>query len=625
MHAAGAPITSAEGFGQWRRDKPNAKERHRNASASMSTSTSSTVSVAGVGANVTRDEAREHEGRGQVLAAEGTPPRDPSLRALHDRSAPLQLAAADLSRSLDSGRRLDALDWLVQAFDAMNFPDAQLFAAFGLLDRFAANAAAPIDAGPEAFALVLAVMLVVIKAWGVQDDFDRAKTLVVEVLDIPTPWLAVWRAEAAVLQRLDFRVCTPTAWDFLERLVADAAAGTPARGLRDWDTERFNRCSTLSAFLLEVAVVSEPVAFYGSRRPPLAAALAALLLALFALGIPRQSAAALTEPLHILGSPGALVTELVEAMRRRWLFEDQIAADECSTIMAKYLRRAGQFGVSPPVGGELYLITGGFPGLAWKERGAEALPTLGVDVPVVGTGAAATALPQGVVQQQVHAPQPSREPAPDLPLPASAQQPKANSSGREGAVAPREPRAEEVHTPHLQERRKKDERLPPPERQHPERQRRQRRAERRASDPLVDAVQVLNLVMAQPLQERARGRNQSCGGSAAKAGVSIARAKRCATLRSLLSSALSVEWPDVLRSVGSADAATRCRNTAATLQDLAAQLLGAASALEGGSTVEETDSKRRCTRSGPAALREPSLLAAGAAALGASAARPRFQ
>lgn len=41
--------------------------------------------------------------------------------------------------------------------------DEQLFTAIGLLDRFAASSA-PIAAGPGAFALVLAAMLIALKA-----------------------------------------------------------------------------------------------------------------------------------------------------------------------------------------------------------------------------------------------------------------------------------------------------------------------------------------------------------------------------------------------------------------------------------------------------------------------------
>merc|ERR1719174_3076670 len=94
---------------------------------------------------------------------------------------------------MDTARRLDALEWLVQAFDALKLPDSQLFAAFGLLDRFAATSKAPISAGPGAFALVLAAMLVSLKVSGTHKDLERAKRLVVEVSGASKPWQAVRR------------------------------------------------------------------------------------------------------------------------------------------------------------------------------------------------------------------------------------------------------------------------------------------------------------------------------------------------------------------------------------------------------------------------------------------------
>lgn len=59
-----------------------------------------------------------------------SPLREVSLSALHRRSSPLSLSSVNLARGLDSARRLDALEWLVQAYDALGLPDGQLFAAF---------------------------------------------------------------------------------------------------------------------------------------------------------------------------------------------------------------------------------------------------------------------------------------------------------------------------------------------------------------------------------------------------------------------------------------------------------------------------------------------------------------
>lgn len=220
---------------------------------------------------------------------------------LHARSAPLGVANADLARGLDSSRRLDALEWLVQAFDALGLPDTQLFSAFGLLDRFAASSPNPISAGPGAFALVLAAMLVALKVSGTQRDLERAKRLVVEVSGSARPWAAVRKAELCILRRLGFRACTPTARDLLDRLLADVGGPSVQQDGSAWDGDAKARCENLSRFLLELGLVHEPEVVYGAGRAPLAAAMAALLLTLLALSAPRRVVEALAgRPLDLL-------------------------------------------------------------------------------------------------------------------------------------------------------------------------------------------------------------------------------------------------------------------------------------------------------------------------------------
>lgn len=277
------------------------------------------------------------------------------------RSQPLGVASRSLAQGLDGARRLDALEWLVQAFDALNLPDTQLFAAFGLLDRFAAASPAPISAGPGAFALVLAAMLVALKATGTQRELERAKRLVAEVSGTSRPWAAVRKAELCILRRLGFRACTPTSRDLLDRLLGEAsqAAVRLPQDVSAWDSDSRSRCADLARFLLELGLVHEPETLYGPGHPPLAAALAALLLALLALGAPRQCAEALREPSRLLDG-GLAVAELAEAMRQRWTAEERRAAGGGgSAVLEKWLRRVGSFGASPPAAGELrYLMTG---------------------------------------------------------------------------------------------------------------------------------------------------------------------------------------------------------------------------------------------------------------------------
>ncbi|CAE8639506.1 unnamed protein product, partial [Polarella glacialis] len=203
-----------------------------------------------------------------------------------------------------------------------------------------------------------------VKVNGTQRDLERAKRLVVEVSGSSRPWAAVRRAEMQILRRLGFRACTPTARELLDRVLSDTVKQeqpTPAaRGslhdLSVWDSESRTRCSDLSRFLLELGLVHDPEAVYGSGRPPLAAALAALLLTLQSLGAPKQFAEALAEPLRLVDATGTAVAELAEAMRLRWITEERRSssgASSGSAVMEKWVRRVVSFGASPPSPAEL--------------------------------------------------------------------------------------------------------------------------------------------------------------------------------------------------------------------------------------------------------------------------------
>eukprot|EP00929_Paragymnodinium_shiwhaense_P000331 TRINITY_DN100578_c0_g1_i1.p1 TRINITY_DN100578_c0_g1~~TRINITY_DN100578_c0_g1_i1.p1 ORF type:complete len:699 (-),score=161.44 TRINITY_DN100578_c0_g1_i1:152-2248(-) len=290
---------------------------------------------------------------------EGSPVREVSLHVLHQRSSPLGIVHRSLSQGLDSARRLDALEWLVQAFDALSLPDSQLFAAFGLLDRYAAASPAPIAAGPGAFALVLAAMLVALKVTGTQKDLDRAKRLVVEVSGSSRPWSAVRRAEINILRRLSFRACTPHARDLLERLLEEQARLQPEQAFpAAWSDATREHCESLARFLLELAVVYEAEAVYGPGRAPLASALAAMLVALIATGAPRACIDVLREPFGIVESAESAVGDIAEALALRWEREEMRAKNaNTSAVLEKWLRRAGPLQASPPSAAEVRSLT----------------------------------------------------------------------------------------------------------------------------------------------------------------------------------------------------------------------------------------------------------------------------
>eukprot|EP00747_Dinoflagellata_sp_TGD_P181764 gnl/TRDRNA2_/TRDRNA2_35706_c0_seq1.p1 gnl/TRDRNA2_/TRDRNA2_35706_c0~~gnl/TRDRNA2_/TRDRNA2_35706_c0_seq1.p1 ORF type:complete len:620 (+),score=123.52 gnl/TRDRNA2_/TRDRNA2_35706_c0_seq1:280-1860(+) len=509
---------------------------------------------------------------------EGSPPKV-ALHVLHMRSTPLGVANAKLSQGLDSARRLDALEWLVQAFDALNLPDSQLFAAFGLLDRFAAASPAPISAGPGAFALVLAAMLVALKVSGTQKDLERAKRLVVEVSGSSRPWAAVRRAELLILRRLGFRACTPTARDLLDRLLDSAL---PAEVAKDsaWDLDSRNRCAELARFLLELGLVHEPEAVYGPGRPPLAAALSALMLSLLALNSPPGCLEVLREPLRLLDPGDAVIRELSEAMRQRWVMEEKrVNGGGGSAVMEKWLRRVGSFGASPPSPCELkFLAPEPQKVLSPAKRKDSIVPGASVSQAVVSI-----AEPSSRLEQASDAPEPavasastdqqhacqlvstqdsmttSRYPPAQLmsqlsraaatenlsawPLPGqqeaqpSSPQPATAKGARQAAASSVDGGAAA--------------RSPEP-------------SARAAPEPLVELTHVLNMVAPRP----------GCGAgastdSARHAGKSDGSKQKPPSVAAelLVSSALRMQWAVDRRKVGLADAVRTCRDAAMTLQE----------------------------------------------------------
>jgi len=290
------------------------------------------------------------------------------LHALHVRSAPLKISSSSVARGLDDVRRRDALEWLIQAFDALGFPDTELFSAFALLDRFAALSPAPITAGSGAFAVVLAAMLIVIKTSGTHRLLERAKRLVTEVSGSSKPWPEVRRAELCMLERLGYRVCTPTSRDLLDRLITEASQTTAelAQDGKTWDAGCHVTCANLARFLLELGLVHEPEALYGPGHPPLAQAIAALLLALLVRGAPWKCVEQLCDAARLREAGTQTVIHMVEAMRQRWCLEERrgSSGDSNSAVLEKWQRRVGgSLGASPPLAGGLdhFLLSGILP------------------------------------------------------------------------------------------------------------------------------------------------------------------------------------------------------------------------------------------------------------------------
>eukprot|EP00439_Symbiodinium_sp_Y106_P060640 s819_g9.t1 len=530
--------------------------------------------------------------------AQESPLQELPLSVLHKRASPLNLSHQSLAHGLDSARRLDALEWLVQAFDALDLADEQLFSAIGCSSeqrRF-------------------------------KQDLERARRLVVEVSGSSRPWAAVRKAEFSILRRLGFRACTPTAFDLLDRLLSDLfpslalrLAGNPSAGSApmpsagtdpaSWDPESKLRCSNLARFLLEMCVVYDPEALYGSGRPPLVSAVAALLLSLLSHSAPRHYAQMLAEAVHLTESNRTTLMEIAEAMRSRWVMEEQKNGANGSVVLEKWRRRSGAFEVSPPSPYDLRALTSGItmgapvkaeparsyapakatgsPTRARRLTGAaevlSALPTPARRAPG-GQRTEATAagsstknpLGQGSAgygnvfrsyrisateeearrQQENH--RPPRLSAPQEPLAFWPMQ-----TGPQGAGPVTEQPAEPVVEP----------------------------------EPLLELTHVLNMVAPRPQIPPPSG------------GASNTSKLQTPSVAAdlLVQSALRMQWPADKRKLAPKDAASTCREAAGVLQEAINQLSSAANVLEcGGSGVREVaktycaETKRRKTYAGPA-------------------------
>merc|ERR1719362_320196 len=535
---------------------------------------------------------------------------DGPLRVLHRRSKPLAIDSRSLAQGMDGGRRSDALEWLVQAFDAKGLPDAQLFVAFGLLDRFAAASSELICAGPSAFTLVLASMSVALKATGTQRDLDTAKQLVAAVSSTPKPWGAIRKAELNILRRLEFKACTPTSRDLLDQLLVEAWS-FPKGGA--WDAELCARCEDLAKFLLELGVVHEPEVLYGPGHPPLTAALAALLLALVAMGAPQRCVEALREAVRQLDIRGPTVIKLAEAMRQRWTVEDHRAASSKSSaaVLTKWSRRIGSFGGSPPSPGKLQnLFSAGVEAECDKEIPVVQL----IATPLrnaagqagnrgLAVGTRASQLEQRLQQRQQRQQQQERL--------ACVPECKENHSITSQLTLPALPHSrslrEELQGLHsspaaapileadaatksgLLPLRDKEDLSPVPQDCAP--------SERPSRDvPLMDLSHIINMV--QPVANP-----QSVGGS-----TSVGKHRPApVNTKVLLSSALRMRWPVDGRQQGPSDAAVACREAAEALREASAQLLDTACRLEEGrstasvrasGSMGDSEAKRRRTFSG---------------------------
>jgi len=268
------------------------------------------------------------------------------LKLFHLRSRVMCVTGAAW-RDVDLALRLDAIDWLVQAFDGMKIPEVQLFKAIEIFDYVAMiNVPAAMDQEFDTFLAVVTSMLLAVKVCGRSPDLDRAKELIKQLCDSPSHladiYSGFYRLELCTLEQLSFRIHKPTWCDILELLVSNTLPAALSHEWTEgaWAADAQVKCANLARFLLELALVHEPRTVYGPGNPPLITGLAALILALLACRAPQHCIEALGEPLRLLDTSCAVVADVCETMWRRWYVETRGAATSSgSSTTKKWLRR----------------------------------------------------------------------------------------------------------------------------------------------------------------------------------------------------------------------------------------------------------------------------------------------
>ena len=270
-----------------------------------------------------------------------------SLVCMHESSMCGRVDSRQLASSSYAGIRDKAIDWLARVFAANNLRDEWMLGALTLLDRVAATRAA--KAAPaiapvsphrkptqEDYAEWLGAALCVLKLSSAEAELETLtiKELIFQLAEKRASWELIVKAEFSIYVAVDYNVAVPTSDDFAGRLALDVVALAKKEhaswpGLvteksvapRPQLTMRVSRFSLLVTFLVELALSHAQDASYGRATPPIALAIVAVRLALYAFGdAPAGAGAALeTVEREILGVEAAdFLSSLTSVLRSLW-------------------------------------------------------------------------------------------------------------------------------------------------------------------------------------------------------------------------------------------------------------------------------------------------------------------
>lgn len=140
------------------------------------------------------------------------------LRAQHLNSERSRPSANCILAKIGAVERALAVDWLLEAFKAMSFPEGVAFAAVSLFDRYlnTLEVAVPTE---QMQVLMLSATSIALKFHGMSQVPVSLRELLAHLGQHRVPVNSILQKEKEVLEALDFKVSTPTVLDILATLV----------------------------------------------------------------------------------------------------------------------------------------------------------------------------------------------------------------------------------------------------------------------------------------------------------------------------------------------------------------------------------------------------------------------
>lgn len=261
---------------------------------------------------------------------------DSVMQSEYAQSESARPCAADVTRPITLQHRGELINWMVQAFDVLQFDDAMLHSIVLTVDRYYACRAAPIEATTIPRVMLSAVCTEMKLDTASEFPQEHWQRVVTHLCHGRLSIASILQTEFEVLSKLGFVVGVPTPVIFVRELALHQRELAPA--------EDCERAVQLALLLLELALY-EPELQY--CRPHAVLAAAALGAAVHTLGAPAEQHEALLEDLAVY-CPGLdwaedAILDCEEDLLELWLACSSGASEWSgyyAPLAAKFGRRA---------------------------------------------------------------------------------------------------------------------------------------------------------------------------------------------------------------------------------------------------------------------------------------------